>query len=136
MNKLIIKAAILLSASLIVFSAQAQNDEGCLKKDNPLLNDSEAQILQHLKYVSHSIDFRGKRILVVTGSSGRILICKTEFFNSIKDGAHGMLSFHALTDEDKRKYGYDCIVLYAAKVPITSRLKKVVLEKSKGIVMQ
>jgi hypothetical protein len=133
MKKIITKALLLLALSINIFHSQAQTIEEECKNSKASLTPSEAKFLQDLlKDVYPALDLKGKRILVMTGSSGKTPSCKTALFNEIQTPcATNTITVDALTDAEKREYRYDYIISYGSKVALSDRAKKAILKKSK-----
>jgi len=102
-----------------------QNLDECGKDDNHFLTEVEIEFLKeylknHTDYVK-DFDFRGKKILFVTGSSGMTLGKKSNYFDKIKEwkekyNTHIQTGLVVLTEEEKIEYGYDAIIYYWVKM--------------------
>ena len=125
---------LLLMATLGVYGQDIQK---CGLDNSPALTDEEAAFLNNYFPEEHrkGFDFRGKKILVLGGSAGSSLRAKSEYFNGIKsrlenDGLPIASAPYPLTEEEKaRSGGYDAIVTYWVKVPITNGKKKRIVRR-------
>jgi hypothetical protein len=114
----------------LALSAQSQNLLGL--DDNPILNQQEAQLLDSLLHGQpEKVDFANKRLAFITGSSGSVLLSKSEFFrkNVLPWTVHGQkpaLMVIPLTEaEQAASGGYEALTLVWVKVFTQGRKEKV-----------
>ena len=93
----------------------------CGKDDSPFLTKVEYLFLKEYLKDQKSVrdfDFREKKILFVTGSSGMTLGRKNDYFDSIKryEDSHIQTGLIVLTEKEKLEYGYDAIIYYWVKL--------------------
>ncbi len=129
---------ILLMASMGMFAQQADR---CGLDNNPALTDEEAAFLN--EYFSEldrrGFDFTGKKVLILGGSAGTSLYGKQDYFNSIKSRIEQTTvpiasSPYPLTEEQKAQSGYDAVLTFWNKVPMTrEKIKRVVRRVAEGI---
>ena len=111
----------------------AQKVDDCGKDDNNTLTGAEAIFLQnYIKASPERFDFKDKKILFVTGSSGKTIGSKSAYFDSVKNhlnehGAKIATELIVLTEEEKLEYEYDAILTYWVKV---SLYRKTILDKA------
>ena len=125
---------LLLMATLGIYG---QNIEKCGVDDNPALTDEEADFLNEYfpEEYRKGFDFTGKKVLILGGSAGSSLRGKTEYFRGIKsrledNGMPIASAPYPLTEEEKlQSGGYDAILTYWVKVPITEGKKKRIVRR-------
>jgi len=103
--------------AFVSISLLGQDLNECGKDDSPFLTEVEYIFLkEYLK--NRGFDFREKKILFVTGSSGMTLGKKSDYFDSIKryGDSHIQTGLFVLTEKEKLEYGYDAIIYYWVKV--------------------
>ncbi len=93
-----------------------------LGMDNrPQLSRAEARYLNDYFSASRAdFDFSGKKVAYVTGSAGKVLSSKKDYFEQVlksPDPAHMATSLVRLTAKEKqRSGGYDAVITYWVKV--------------------
>lgn len=116
------------------------NPENCGIDNESELTDKEVIFFnEYLKTPAqkNGFDFKNKRILFVTGSSGSTVGTKTDYFNDVrewKDKYNDKIATYlvVLDKDEAQEYGYDAIITYWVKIFInTQKQKKRVLEKTK-----
>lgn len=117
------------------------NPNDCGIDNKPKLTDKEAIFFsEYLKAPAqkNSFDFKNKKILFVTGSSGTTIGTKIDYFNDVREWKNKyndkIATYLVVLDNDEAlEYGYDAIITYWVKIFInTQKQKKRVLEKAKG----
>lgn len=110
---------------------KAQNLENCGLDKNPYLNSDESEFLNknfsdlslayHTGKKAKNYDFTGKKMIFVTGSSGKTIKTKIDYFNSVKEYKKQddkiVTTLLILTPEEKElSGGYDGILTFWVKV--------------------
>jgi len=127
----LIGASILLLISLNVFG---QNIAECGLDDNPKLSLIESEFLNaYLNDIRDGFDFKNKKVIFITGTSGNKIGSKKEYFEHVrireKENSKVVTGIHILSDSQKRESrGYDVIVTYWVKV-FTDKRKRKILKK-------
>jgi hypothetical protein len=130
---------LLLLASAGIYSQGINN---CGLDNNPALTDEEAAFLND--YFSREdksgFDFKNKKILIVGGSAGSRLEGKTNYFKSIKERMEqsalpiATQPYPFNEDEKIASGGYDAIVTFWVKVPITTgKIKRIIRRVATGM---
>ena len=116
---------ILITISLFfwAFSLLAQNSDSLGIDDNPILNEREVELLNSLLAESRiEFDFADKKVAFITGSNGRTIVSKSDYFkHSVipwieKDSKPQIFMVKLTEDEKKESGGYDVIVLSWVKI--------------------
>lgn len=130
MRKLILIASLFSTIGLL-----AQNLDSIGIDNNPFLNKDEVKLLNSLlEEQRDTFNFTGKKVAFITGSNGRTLVTKSDYFkNSVKPwiekNSKPQIFMVKLTkDEKERSGGYDVLVLSWVKV-FTPRSKVKIIEK-------
>ncbi|MEP2276197.1 MAG: hypothetical protein ABJH98_12120 [Reichenbachiella sp.] len=112
-----------ISSFFWVFGLFAQSSDSLGVDDNPILNDSEVQLLSSLLSESRNdFDFTDKKVAFITGSNGRTIVSKSEYFkNSVipwieKDSEPQIFMVELTEGEKNESGGYDVIVLSWVKI--------------------
>jgi len=113
----------------------AQNIDSIGIDDHPVLNESEVKLLNSLLEEQRDMfDFENKKVAFITGSSGRTITAKSDFFRSsvlpwVEDGSRPQISMVKLTiDEKEKSGGYDVLVLTWVKA-FTPRTQRKTIEQ-------
>ena len=123
--------------AFVSINLSGQDLNECGKDDNYFLTEVEQIFLkEYLKDQSsvRKFDFKEKKILFVTGSSGMTLGKKSDYFDSIRkyENSHIQTGLILLTEKEKLEYGYDAIIYYWVKLlNKTKVLKKAKKEENK-----
>ena len=113
-----------------------QNLEECGNDNNPTLSKEEAEFLNSY-FSDQAFDFTGKKVIFVTGSNGKTLGTKSDYFNDVKQWSsrEDTISTRVfiLNKEEKRtSRGYDVIITYWVKVNFNDKAKqKIVIRTGK-----
>ncbi len=116
------------------------NPMNCGLDNQPKLTKKEVAFFnEYLKGPAqkNGFDFKNKKILFVTGSNGKTIGSKVDYFNDVrawkeKHNTKIATNLIVLDENEVQKYGYDAIITYWVKLFINSRKqKKRVLEKTK-----
>ncbi len=115
---------ILIIVAIFVISTNCQSNRTSTNfSDNQQLNIEEIKILDSIfKPEKLNVDFKGKKILYVTGSTGNTILTKYTFFNSyilpnIQNNQKLSISFVELNQEEKQSSGgYDIIIAVFVKI--------------------
>jgi hypothetical protein len=112
-----------------------QNFDNIGIDDNPNLNEDETKLLNSLLDEKRDdFDFKDKKVAFLTGSSGRTIMAKSDYFKNsvipwIDDGSRPQISMIKLTKEEKEKSGgYDVLVLSWVKA-LTRRGQRKIIEE-------
>jgi hypothetical protein len=120
------------------FFSQNLNELGI--DDNPNLTEAESKFL--IDYMTNeqrgNFDFKNKKVIFVTGSSGHLLGTKSKYFDNIKEwnkNGNQIATWVVTLKENEKIYsgGYDVIVTYWVKIFTEKRKKKILkLVKANG----
>jgi hypothetical protein len=120
------------------FFSQNLNELGI--DDNPNLTEAESKFL--IDYMTNeqrgNLDFKNKKVIFVTGSSGHLLGTKSKYFDNIKEwnkNGNQIATWVVTLKENEKIYsgGYDVIVTYWVKIFTEKRKKKILkLVKANG----
>ncbi|GAB5556843.1 MAG: hypothetical protein SchgKO_10560 [Schleiferiaceae bacterium] len=117
------------------FSAtlNGQNLDSLGLDDSPYLNSAEAAMLNSLlEEPRGDFDFSGKKVVFTTGSSGKTIISKSNFFKSdvipwVENGDSPAIMMEIFTPEEKEMTGgYDVIVMVWVKVLVRNQKEKII----------
>jgi hypothetical protein len=107
-----------------------QNLDSLGLDDSPYLNSAESAMLNSLLEESRGdFDFSGKKVVFTTGSSGKTIISKSNFFKSnvvpwVENGDSPSIMMEIFTPEEKEMTGgYDVIVMVWVKVLVGQKKK-------------
>jgi hypothetical protein len=99
------------------FLGIGQNLERCGINTSPFVTENEALFLnRYLKAERLNFDFRGKKIAVVTGSSGMVVQTKRDYFDAVKanpktgDGKIATFCIFLTELEKQESGGYDVVL--------------------------
>lgn len=120
------------------FFSQNLNELGI--DDNPNLTEAESKFLTD--YMTNeqrgNFNFKNKKVIFVTGSSGHLLGTKSKYFDNIKEwnkNGNQIATWVVALKENEKIYsgGYDVIVTYWVKIFTEKRKKKILkLVKANG----
>ena|SRR5690606_27000329 len=101
--------------------------------NNSILNKSEVALLNSLlKETRDSFDFTGMKVAFITGSKGRTIVSKSDYFQNsvipwIEKDSIPQIFMVKLTEEEKMKSGgYDVLILSWVKVFTPKTQEKVI----------
>lgn len=127
------KVFLILSAVFFTTGLFAQRYDSLGIDNNPLMNKNEAMLLNTLlEETRGTFDFAGKKVAFVTGSSGRTITSKFNYFNDlvlpwIKADSKPQIFMVILTADEKiRSGGYDALVFSWVKIFTPKTRKRVV----------
>ncbi|WP_166962283.1 hypothetical protein [Yeosuana marina] len=126
------KYFLIVSLLCLSLNSAAQDLEKCGLDNNPFLTENEAVFLNKY-FEEYGIDFKGKKVAFVTGSSGTLIRDKEMFFRDVKmwNEHNDKISAQArtLTNEEKKKSGeYDIIITFWVKQFTERRMRKILRE--------
>lgn len=111
----------------------AQNSNSQEVDNRPFLNKSEVTLLNSLlEKQRDTFDFKDKKVAFLTGSSGGVIVSKSEYFSKslipwIEKASNPQISMVRLTDEEKLKSGgFDVLVLSWVKLFTDKRQKRTI----------
>ena len=114
-----------------------QNLVECGIDNNPKLTQTESEFLnEYMNDIQRKdFDFTGKKVLFVTGNSGKKIGTKSEYFDYIKEWnkkgnkiATWVVELKPKQIEKINSAGYDVIVTYWVKM-LTERRKKIIIKE-------
>lgn len=114
----------------------AIGQSACEQDNIPTLNEGEAEFLNnYFNETRELFDFRGKKIVFVSGSTGKTYITKHQYFEDIRkwNDANSKISTSLIVFTEKEKKesgGYDAIVTAWVKVLTRKRQASIVKELS------
>lgn len=117
-------------------NAFGQETNNLGRDDNPTLNENEAKLLNDYFTESRgTFDFKDKKIVFVSGSTGKTYITKSDYFENIKkwneSNSRIATSLVVLTEKEKKESGdYDAILTAWVKVLTPKRRTRIVRELS------
>jgi hypothetical protein len=119
---------------LVKFSAvQSQNIDSCGTNNDPLLTENEARFLNtYFKEGKGDFDFTNKKMGILTGTTGGVILSKQSYFKIIREGLknseHIVARIIILNEEQKSaSNGYDVLLTYYVKMAISkSRLERII----------
>jgi hypothetical protein len=101
--------------------------------NNPILNKDEVQLLNFLLVESRdTFDFNYKKVAFITGSNGRKIVTKSDYFQNsvnpwIEKVSKPQIFMIILTEDEKEKSGgYDVLVLSWVKIFTPKSQEKVI----------
>jgi len=123
--------------SALELIAQSPNNIGA--DNSPFLNGDEIKLLNFLlEEQRDTFEFANKKVAFVTGSSGSMIVRKSEYFKKsvvpwIERDSRPQISIILLSEEEKIKSnGYDVLVLSWVKL-FTDRRKRKTIEQLAAI---
>ena len=114
------------------------NLENCGLDNNPALTDDEAAFLNAYfgeDEDAEGFDFKGKRVLIVSGANGYRIESKTEYFKDIKQrlqdaGMPVATTPIPLSDMEKiQSGGYDAVLTHWVDEPMTKEKKRNIIAR-------
>ncbi len=127
----------ILILTLCIQYVLAQSIDSCGMDNIGYLNQHEALFLNnYFRDYKIDYDFKGKRVLFITGSNGNTLSCKIDYFNDIKKwkleyNDKISTSLVVLSEKEKEESGgYDAILLYWVKI-FTDKSKSRIIKSIK-----
>ena len=126
---------------LLVSNYMSAQDTTKVGKDNSaLLNTEEAALLNTLLQDSRgNFDFTYKRAVFVTGSTGKRIVNKSDYFQKLvlpwiaKGGTPQILKIELTSNEKEEAGGYDVIVLSWVKMFTQKSKRGLVKSLAKGL---
>lgn len=125
---------LLLLASANFYGHDLQN---CGLDNNPILTDEEAAFLN--AYFDEEdvdgFDFKGKKVLIVTGSEGSRIETKAEYFRDIKQRLQqtglpiASLPIPLTQMEKIQSGGYDAVITHWVNEPLTKEKRKNIIAR-------
>jgi len=125
---------------MISINIFGQNLAECGIDNNPKLTQTESEFLnEYMNEIQRkSFDFIDKKVIFITGNSGKTIGTKSEYFDFIKewnkDGNKIATSVVELNENENEKInsvGYDVIVTYWVKF-LTKRRKRIIIDEIKA----
>ncbi|WP_375562101.1 hypothetical protein ACE193_06010 [Bernardetia sp. OM2101] len=118
---------------LISLTTFGQNLDECGNDDNPEFSQVESEFLNSY-FSDQNIDFTGKKVIFVTGSSGKDITTKSDYFNAIKEfdeGEHKIATRVFYLNEQQKidTGGYDIIITYWVKVVFSDKAKQKIVKR-------
>lgn len=117
------KTPLMITILFWTFTLTAQNYDRIGTDDHPVLNKEEVKLLNSLlQETRDTFDFMDKKVAFITGSNGRTITPKSNYFKSsvlpwVEDGTRPQISMVKLSKDEKEKSGgYDVLVLSWVKV--------------------
>jgi hypothetical protein len=114
----------------------ANNLENCGLDNNPALTDDEAAFLNtYFGEDTDGFDFKGKKILIVTGAEGSRFETKAEYFRDIKQrlqesGLPVATTPYPLTEMEKiQSGGYDAVITHWVNEPISKEKRRNIIAR-------
>jgi hypothetical protein len=111
----------------------AQKTDSLGIDNNSILNKNEVELLNSLlKETRDRFDFTDKKVAFITGSMGRTIVSKSDYFRNsvipwIKTDSEPQIFMARLTEDEKMKSGgYDVLVLSWVKVFTPKSQEKVI----------
>ncbi len=127
------KSLLIISNFFWALGLFAQKSDSLGIDDNPILNESEVVLLNSLLAESRKgFDFTNKKVAFITGSNGRTIVSKSDYFKKsvipwIEKGSEPQIFMVELTEDEKKESGgYDVIVLSWVKIFTPKSQKKAI----------
>jgi len=113
------------------------NLENCGLDNNPALTDDEAAFLNAYfgDDESEGFDFKGKKVLIISGANGYRFESKAEYFKDIKErleqsGLPVATTPYPLTEMEKiQSGGYDAVITHWVDEPITKEKRRSIIAR-------